>query len=394
MQRLSGRAASEATRALAARNGEGRYRRLGRSALWVSQAGFGSYRVDAAVAAHKEALRAALQSGINLIDTSANYADGGSERLIGEVLTEMVSTGAVRRDEVVLISKVGYLQNSNLRLRQERQQAGKDFPEVVPYAPTLEHCIHPDFLEEQLELSLQRLQISCLDGFLLHNPEYYLLWALQQGGDAATARAEYVRRLRQAVSWLEKAVQQGRIAWYGVSSNTFPRPAGDPQRTPLDERWQAASLAGGAGHHFGFIQFPCNLLEPAAAMLPAWPQERTLLEYAAALDLGVLINRPLNAIQEGDLVRLDEDVYDAEGRAAARRFYEDAAQLNSSWGEAPHLRHLALRALRSAQGVSAVLVGMRRTAYVADVMAELERKAPERSDREIWKRVKALRART
>ena len=319
MQRLSGRAASEATRALAARNGEGRYRRLGRSALWVSQAGFGSYRVDAAVAAHKEALRAALQSGINLIDTSANYADGGSERLIGEVLTEMVSTGAVRRDEVVLISKVGYLQNSNLRLRQERQQAGKDFPEVVPYAPTLEHCIHPDFLEEQLELSLQRLQISCLDGFLLHNPEYYLLWALQQGGDAATARAEYVRRLRQAVSWLEKAVQQGRIAWYGVSSNTFPRPAGDPQRTPLDELWQAASLAGGAGHHFGFIQFPCNLLEPAAAMLPAWPQERTLLEYAAALDLGVLINRPLNAIQEGDLVRLDEDVYDAEGPAAARR---------------------------------------------------------------------------
>ena len=82
-------------------------------------------------------------------------------------------------------------------------------------------------------------------------------------------------------------------------------------------------------------------------MLPAWPQERTLLEYAAALDLGVLINRPLNAIQEGDLIRLDEDVYDAEGRAAARRFYEDAAKLNSSWGEAPHLRHLALRSLRS-----------------------------------------------
>ena len=233
MQRLSGRAASEATRALAARNGEGRYRRLGRSALWVSQAGFGSYRVDAAVAAHKEALRAALQSGINLIDTSANYADGGSERLIGEVLTEMVSTGAVRRDEVVLISKVGYLQNSNLRLRQERQQAGKDFPEVVPYAPTLEHCIHPDFLEEQLELSLQRLQISCLDGFLLHNPEYYLLWALQQGGDAATARAEYVRRLRQAVSWLEKAVSKGVL----LGMESAPTPFRGLQAIRSGRRW-------------------------------------------------------------------------------------------------------------------------------------------------------------
>ena len=129
-------------------------------------------------------------------------------------------------------------------------------------------------------------------------------------------------------------------------------------------------------------------------MLPAWPQEQTLLEYAAALDLGVLINRPLNAIQEGDLIRLDEEVYDAEGRSAARRFYEDAAKLNSSWGEAPHLRHLALRALRSAQGVTAILVGMRRTAYVADVLAELERKPPEISNRETWMRVKALRERT
>nr|WP_320146750.1 aldo/keto reductase [uncultured Anaeromusa sp.] len=391
---LSGKATIEGTKALAERYGAERYRRLGRSGLWVSQAGFGSYRVDAAVAAHKEALGAALQKGINLIDTSANYADGGSERLIGEVLTEMAHTGAVRRDEMVLVSKVGYLQNSNLQLRQARQQAGKDFLEVVSYAPTLEHCIYPDFLEEQLELSLQRLQINCLDGFLLHNPEYYLLWALQQGGHVEAARAEYVRRLRQAVSWLEKAVRQGRIAWYGVSSNTFPRPADDPQRTPLDELWQAACLAGGEEHHFGVIQFPCNLLEPAAAMLPAWPQEQTLLEYAAALDLGVLINRPLNAIQEGELIRLDEDVYDEEGRSAARRFYEDAVRLNSSWGEAPHLRHLALRALRSAQGISAILVGMRRISYVADVMAELERKTPECSGRETWTHVKALRART
>ncbi len=391
---LSGKATREGTQALAERYGAERYRRLGRSGLWVSQAGFGSYRVDAAVAAHKEALRAALQSGINLIDTSSNYADGGSERLIGEVLTELVQAGAVRREEVVLVSKAGYLQNSNLRLRQERRQAGQDFADVVPYAPTLEHCIHPDFLEEQLERSLQRLQVNCLDGFLLHNPEYYLLWALQQGSGVAGARAEYVRRLGQAVSWLEKTADQGRIAWYGVSSNTFPRIADDPQRTPLDEVWQAACLAGGAGHHLGFIQFPCNLLEPAAAILPAWPQERTLLEYAAALELGVLINRPLNAIQEGDLIRLDEEVYDAEGRAAARRFYEDAATLNSSWGEAPHLRHLALRALRSTQGVTAILVGMRRTSYVADVLAELERKPPESSNRETWMRVKALRART
>ena len=97
----------------------------------------------------------------------------------------------------------------------------------------------------------------------------------------------------------------------------------------------------------------------------------------------------------GETERISKRTQDAElQKTPEQQAVQDAAQLNSSWGEAPHLRHLALRALRSAQGVSAVLVGMRRTAYVADVMAELERKAPERSDRETWKRVKALRART
>ena len=58
-------------------------RRLGLAQLTVSQAGFGCYRVSAGVAHHEKALRRALREGINLIDTSTNYADGGSESLIG-----------------------------------------------------------------------------------------------------------------------------------------------------------------------------------------------------------------------------------------------------------------------------------------------------------------------
>ena len=60
-------------------------RRLGLAQLTVSQAGFGCYRVSAGVAHHEKALRRALREGINLIDTSTNYADGGSESLIGPV---------------------------------------------------------------------------------------------------------------------------------------------------------------------------------------------------------------------------------------------------------------------------------------------------------------------
>ena len=38
-------------------------------------------------------LEQALTRGINLIDTSANYADGGSERLVGEILAQLIAFG-------------------------------------------------------------------------------------------------------------------------------------------------------------------------------------------------------------------------------------------------------------------------------------------------------------
>jgi len=112
-----------------------------------------------------------------LIDTSANYADGGSETLVGQVLGKLIDSGELARDEVVVVSKVGYLQGQNYALSPERKQQGRPFPELVEYGEGLEHCIHPDFLRDQLNRSLERLNLETLDFYLLHNPEYYLEWA-------------------------------------------------------------------------------------------------------------------------------------------------------------------------------------------------------------------------
>ncbi|MCA9924599.1 MAG: aldo/keto reductase, partial [Anaerolineales bacterium] len=60
------------------------YAPLGSTQLLASEVGFGSYRIDSTPAAHRDSLIYALQNGINLIDTSANYTDGRSETLIGE----------------------------------------------------------------------------------------------------------------------------------------------------------------------------------------------------------------------------------------------------------------------------------------------------------------------
>lgn len=45
---------------------------------------------------------------------------------------------------------------------------------MVKYGDEIWHCLHPEYLEEQLTLSLDRLGLQTLDVCLLHNPEYFL----------------------------------------------------------------------------------------------------------------------------------------------------------------------------------------------------------------------------
>lgn len=52
----------------------------------VTRLGFGGYRASD-VATHGAALQHALDQGINLIDTGANFENGRSEQLVGEILT-------------------------------------------------------------------------------------------------------------------------------------------------------------------------------------------------------------------------------------------------------------------------------------------------------------------
>ena len=300
---ITGHATVAGTSALAERCAGLTFGPLGRTGLLVSQAGFGGYRVSTGVSPHAEALGQALQSGVNLIDTSANYADGGSEMLIGQVLAQLIASGRLRREEVVLVSKAGYLQGRNYAISQARKRRGQPFPDLVPYAEGLEHCIHPDFLEDQLSRSLARLGVEAIDVYLLHNPEYYLGWASKQGQLPDRALAEYLRRIESAFRHLETEVDKGRIRCYGISSNTFPVSSEDPQFTCLESILQTADRIS-PDHRFQVIQLPMNLFETGALLLANQPSGATCLETARQKELGVLINRPLNAIGAGGLVRL------------------------------------------------------------------------------------------
>lgn len=384
-----GSATLQGTLEYAARHPELVYEVLGQTGLSISGAGFGCYRVDAAVPEHVNALMKALQAGINLIDTSANYADGGSERLIGKVLHQLMLQGKLKRDEVVIVSKAGYLQGTNYQLSQKRKLEGRPIPELILYDEGLEHCIHPDFIAEQLTASLGRLQVEHIDCYLLHNPEYYLLWAQKQNMDKDEARSEYLRRIKVAFTHLECEVEKGRISFYGISSNTFGHQQNDYAFTSLNEVWDIAQSIS-AKHHFRVIEFPLNLFETAAMTECNQPGGQTLVEFAVEKGIGVLTNRPLNAIREDRLIRLNAAVYRGQAAQEALHFRDKVAALELSWGSASRLNQLAFRALHSTAGISGVLVGMRKEQYVEDILQELKT-ANYRSDKkEIWQRIREL----
>lgn len=320
---IQGFATPEGTASYARQHSQYHYTELDHTGVLVSQAGFGCYRVDVGVAIHEKALRMALLGGVNLIDTSSNYGDGGSETLVRAVLGDLTRSGQLSRESVVVVSKVGYLQGQNYQISQERKRKGNPFKELVLYGEGLEHCIHPGFLRDQLSRSLERLGLGTLDFYLLHNPEYYLGWARKTGLSLDNAREKYYDRVRRAFLCLETEVETGRIRFYGISSNTFPSPAAEPEFTSLERVWEIAQSIS-RQHHFRVIQLPMNLLETGAVTEKNQASGQCVIQFAHDNNLGVLVNRPLNAVVDNRLVRLaDVEAMPAESPDAVSAALDD-----------------------------------------------------------------------
>ncbi len=293
------------------------YTTLGSTSLTTSRIGFGGYRISLGVDDHRNALEKALQEGCNLIDTSTNYADGQSERLVGAVIKDLIAKRFMTREEMIVVSKIGYVQGNNLTRAEAREEAGKPFPEMVKYGEGIWHCLHPEFLEEQLTMSLDRLGLATLDVCLLHNPEYFLSEAKNRNLSLNAIqlndlRQEFYRRLEQSFVYFESQVAAGRIQYYGISSNTCTAKFDNPEATSLSHMLKAAEAAaqqaGQTAHHFKVLQLPMNLFEAGALLTQNTGKDNseTVLSLAREKEIAVLVNRPLNAIpgKGGGMIRL------------------------------------------------------------------------------------------
>ena len=277
---------------------------LGKTGLMVSRAGFGCYRVTENNGEHFDALTKALKEGINIIDTSTNYMWGESELLVGKVVEELVEEGELKRDELVIVSKIGYVQGPAMEISKERIKEGNPFPDMVYYDENCWHCIHPEFLQDQLNRSLDRLDMEKLEVLLLHNPEYFLSLAKKKGTDRKEAEKEYYSRIEKAFIYLEEEAEKGRISWYGISSNTFPVSHEEFEHTSLE---RILDIAGNISknNRFAVIQFPANLYE-GGAIYNKNRKSMSLLDIAGEANLGTLVNRPLNAYRNNQLIRLSD----------------------------------------------------------------------------------------
>ena len=172
-----------------------RYRRFGRSDLEVSEVGFGVWTLASdwwgRIDDKQGMLHAALDAGINFIDTAPVYGEGG----LGEVL--LADALKSRRDEIVLTTKCGY------DIEAERKHPGQS---------ERPHDWRPAAVREQLEASLRRLGTDHIDLYQLHNTriEPILddgLWeALEQFRAEGKVR-ELGVALGPAIGWVDEGLE-------------------------------------------------------------------------------------------------------------------------------------------------------------------------------------------
>ena len=257
----------------------------------MSNFAFGTYRISDFNPQHVEALKEAIDSGIEMIDTSSNYMDGGAERAIAIAFREFDED---KRDEVEIVSKFGYIQGTNMLTHKE-----EPFEEVVEFSDDCFHSISKSFLHNQLTESLKRLETQRLGCYLIHNPEYYLLDAIKNGVDKDDRLDEMYRRIENAFIGLEEEVKAGRIGSYGISSNSFSEPQTSDEFLPYEDLItladNAAEIVGNETNSFTTVELPINILEQEGLKCASWAKEN---------GLRVLANRPLNAKYNDMMFRL------------------------------------------------------------------------------------------
>jgi len=314
--------------------------------LAVSSLGVGTYLgdpTDEVDSRYHDAITAALESGVNVVDTASNYRCQRSERVAGRA----VEDADVDRDAVFVSTKGGFVPFDGERPENPGEYVTREFVDTgLVERDELargSHSIAPDFIDTQLDQSLDNLGVEEIDLYYVHNPETQL---------HARSREAVYDQLEATFTRLEERAAEGDISTYGVATwNALRVPEGDDQYLSLSEiisrARSAAKAAENTATHLRAIQLPFNVFMADAFTVtshkgPEGPQSALWFAHEAGLNVFTSAS-----IAQGDLAsELPEDVGDRlAGDTTVQR---------------------AINFARSAPGVTASLVGMSRPEHVEE----------------------------
>jgi len=172
------------------------YRKLGSSHIDISVVGFGAWAIGgwmwggADEQEAVDAIQAAIDHGVNLIDTAPVYGFGRSEEIVAQAIHG-------RREKVVLATKCGLIWD-----REEgvfHYYANSLGVTANPSEKAVYKCLKPDSIAEEVDRSLKRLNTDYIDLYQTH-------WQ-----DATTPIADTMEALL-------KLKEQGKIRTIGISN--------------------------------------------------------------------------------------------------------------------------------------------------------------------------------
>jgi aryl-alcohol dehydrogenase-like predicted oxidoreductase len=299
----------------------------------LSPIGIGTYlgnADEATDANYTKAVVRAVQLGVNVIDTAANYRFQRSERSIGRALKTLTTEHGVAREELVICTKGGYLPFDGAPPQNLREYVNETFvkPGIASFDDIVggSHCMTPAYLQNQLEQSLRNMGLEYVDVYYVHNPESQL---------AYVSESEFYSRLRLAFERLEQNRADGKLAHYGVATwNGFRVPPNSGQHHSLVRMIEIAREVGGKDHGFRFIQLPFNVaMSEAVAIKNETLNGEPVTVVEAAKRLGVTVVASASLLQ---------------GRIDPRT---------------------AIQFARSTEGITTALIGMSRIEHVEENLA-------------------------
>ena len=194
---------------------------------------------------------AVLSGGVNHIDTAPNYRYGKSEKTVGKILTTLHNKYGITRDQMFVTSKGGYIAEDAEAMISRTDETKRMIKELgVPEDEIVKesgHSLNPKFLKDQLNKSLDHLNITCLDVYYLHNP-------YEAQGPYNTDNV-FFDRLAASFEFLESQVASGKIRNYGLATYSSFRVKHSEAKMhlSLEKVVRLAEKVGGAQNHFKYI---------------------------------------------------------------------------------------------------------------------------------------------